>query len=101
MLNCDECKEFNGKQAENQMGRTYAGVLGLLAFCVVVTRGLFDGGNFEARLTLALFGLFGFAAIGFIVGSIASWTVHESVQARLRAQLEVLESPAGQTTGKT
>ena len=74
------------------MSRTYAGVLGPVAFCTVVARGLIAGGEFESTMLLASISLFAFAAIGFVVGSIAETTILHSVIARCNAELEALEA---------
>lgn len=76
------------------MGRTYAGILGPLAFAVVIARGLFGGGDFRSTIWLASLCLFGFAAIGYVVGKIASSTIRQSVQLQMNKELEAL-------TGKT
>ena len=74
------------------MGRTYAGILGPVAFCTVVTRGLIAGGDFDSTMLLSSISLFAFAAIGFVVGSIAENTILHSVIARCNAELEALEA---------
>ncbi len=80
------------------MGRTYAGILGPLAFCVVVARGLFGGGDFQSTIWLASLCLFGFAAIGYVVGKIASSTIRQSVQLQMNAELEALTDQTEPTT---
>jgi hypothetical protein len=62
------------------MGRTYAGILGLLAFGTVIARCLLHGGNVDAALLTASQTLFAFAALGYIIGSIAERTIVEAVE---------------------
>lgn len=69
------------------MGRTYAGILGPLAFCTVVARGLIDGADVESTMKLACICLFGFALFGLVVGKLAAWIVEEAVMIRLKRDL--------------
>ena len=73
------------------MGRTYAGILGPLAFSVVMARGLFDGGSLATILWTATWTLFGFAAIGCAVGNIASATIRDSVQQQMNEELAAIQ----------
>ena len=68
------------------MGRTYAGVLGTIAFAATVARGLFHGGGFQTTLTAAVACLIAFAAIGAIVGELAGWIVADSIRSNLAAE---------------
>lgn len=68
------------------MGRTYAGVLGLLAFQAVMMRGLLRSAGVEATFWQATLALFGFAALGYIAGNTAAWIVGESVRSGLAAE---------------
>lgn len=74
------------------MGRTYAGILGPLAFATVIARGLFDGGSLATTVWSASWSLFLFAAIGYVIGNIASATIRESVQLQMNKELEALQS---------
>jgi hypothetical protein len=69
------------------MGRDYAGVLGTLAMVTVVTRGLTHGGGVEVTLKSALLCMFLFAAIGWIVGSLAEQAIEEAARHRLNGEL--------------
>ncbi len=71
------------KKVESQVGRTYAGVLGSLAFTAVAARGLVHGGTPDSVLPIACGWMFGFALLGFIAGELAGWIVEESVRANL------------------
>ena len=79
------------------MATTYAGVLGPLSFCVVVARGLIDRGDLGSTMWDASVCLFAFAAIGYVIGRLAAWTVKESVQAKINAELAAETGPT-QTT---
>jgi hypothetical protein len=81
------------------MGRTYAGILGPLAFGVTVARGIVDRDDVEATLITAVIALFAFAAIGYMIGFIAERTVVEAIEARFHAQLKAPET-AGQGDGQ-
>ena len=67
------------------MGRTYAGILGFLAFQAVVVRGLLRSAGTEATLWQASLALFAFALLGYVAGELAGWIVEESVQERIAA----------------
>ncbi|NLX55951.1 MAG: hypothetical protein GXY58_12640 [Planctomycetaceae bacterium] len=74
------------------MGRSFAGTLGLLAFGTVIARCLLRGGNMDATLLTASWTLFAFAALGYIIGSIAERTVVEATETRFHAQWQAAES---------
>ena len=69
------------------MGRTYAGILGPLAFATVLFRGLILGEGAEPTLKLAMICLFAFAILGLVIGRVAEATVLESVKARFDGEL--------------
>ena len=69
------------------MGRTYAGVLGLLAMTVVICRGVMSSSGVEGTCTLAVLSMFGFACVGSVLGHIAQTTVDESVRAKIEQGL--------------
>ena len=70
------------------VGRTYAGILGLLAMAVVVVRGLLDRVDAESTLATAIISLAVFSAIGLLVGTIAESTVDEAVRQKLQQQID-------------
>ena len=70
------------------MNRKFAGILGPVAFATTLLHGWIVGASVESNLQLACFCLFGFAAIGWIVGSIAEWVVIESVQGQFNNELK-------------
>ena len=74
------------------MGRIYAGILGPLAFTTVIARNLTRGGNVESAVMTASWMLFAFAAIGYIIGSIAERTVVEAIGNQFHTQWQGRES---------
>ena len=79
------------------MGRTYAGVLGSVAFLTVLARSLIEGGGAFATLQLATICLFGFAGLGFVAGQIADMVVFESVRFRISAEMGSQTEPQVRT----
>ena len=80
------------------MGRTYAGILGPLAFTTVLLRGLSLAAGVEPTLKLAMLCLFGFAIVGFVVGNIAEATIVESVRTKFETELQ---ARGGETISKS
>jgi hypothetical protein len=72
------------------MGPRYAGILGLVAFCVVVVRGIGHGASASGTMPLAAAGLFVFAVIGYVLGRIAEQTVESALQAHFAAEMAKL-----------
>ncbi len=73
--------------ADELMGRSYAGALGLVAFALVAVRGVLLGGGAEETLLMACGAMFAFAAIGYIVGNLAEHLVSESVRTQFQAAM--------------
>jgi len=69
------------------VARTYAGVLGYLAWVVVVLRGVKEGGATESVMLSAVVALFTLAAVGAVVGRLAAATVSESVRRQLAEEI--------------
>ena len=69
------------------MGRSYAGILGPLAFAMVIARGVVSQAGVEATLLAASAALFVFAAIGYVVGQIAAHLVRESVHTQFQVAI--------------
>lgn len=65
------------------MGRNYAGILGFLAFGVMVVRGVGLGWGVDGVILSAVVSLIAFAAVGFIAGVLAEQWVEEAVRIRL------------------
>lgn len=76
------------------MGPSYAGVLGPLAFVLVVMRGLIDGSSTESVLCMAAACLLIFAAAGYIAGRFADQVVWESVRKQFNDEMQAQESQA-------
>ena len=70
------------------MGRSYAGILGPLAGTLVLVRGAISGSGFEMTLMVACGAMFGFAAVGFIAGTLAESFIVEGVRQKFLAALE-------------
>lgn len=68
------------------MGRIYAGILGPLAFAAIIARSLLCGGEAGQTLFAASLALFGFAALGYIIGSVAERTIVEAIGNRFHVQ---------------
>lgn len=84
------------------MGAKYAGILGPVALLTTLARGLIHGGNVEGVLFDAWIMLLAFAAIGYVIGRLADWTVEESVHASLRDQMvqhQSNQSTSGEAQG--
>jgi hypothetical protein len=69
------------------LARTYAGILGPLAFLTSLAHGLIHAQTTEAMLLGAWWSLLLFAAAGSVLGWIAGRTVEQSVQATIEAEL--------------
>lgn len=81
------------------MGRSYAGVLGPVAFVTMVARGLLGGGGSQTTLLHAWIALLLFAALGHVIGLLASWIVQESVHDRVAAELAAHEAQQQAASG--
>ena len=77
------------------MGRIYAGVLGPLAFCTVIVRGLRGAEGAESTLGSAAIALAVFSAAGYLIGQTAQWVVEESVQEKIEAELAAEDERGG------
>jgi H+/gluconate symporter-like permease len=74
------------------VARTYAGILGPLAFLTSLAHGLIHARSNEAALFGAWCSLLLFAAAGYVLGWIAGRTIEQSVQATIEAELAREES---------
>lgn len=83
------------------MGRSYGGILGLVAFLTVLARGCVRGGGAEPTLFAAWLGLLAFTPLGCIVGWVAERTVEESIRSKLAAEIAAREAKDSATPGKT
>jgi hypothetical protein len=76
------------------MGRTYAGILGPLAFATVLIRGLILVDGAAATLKLAMICLFVFAIVGLVIGRVAETTVLESVKIKIGKEMQASKDEA-------
>ena len=74
------------------MGRTYAGILGPLAFVIVVARGVWAASGVEATLGIACGAMFLFALLGLIAGQLADYLVRESVRTQFQTAMAAWET---------
>ena len=69
------------------MGRAYAGILGPLAFALVVARGTIVGSGIEGTILAATAALLLFATIGYLIGQTADYLVNDSVRFQFQAAM--------------
>ncbi len=74
------------------MGRTYAGILGPLAFTTILARSVIDTSSVESTMMFATVCLFLFAGIGYLVGRVADSIVLEAVTANFGKELHAREA---------
>jgi F0F1-type ATP synthase assembly protein I len=79
------------------MARAFSGVLAALAMVSVIVRGLLFGMLPDEILGMSLMMFVAFAAVGFVIGTIAERTVCESVENRFRSEIARLQSSAQST----
>jgi hypothetical protein len=82
------------------VGRSYAGVLGPLAFAILAARGLLSGAGAEGTMLAASAGLVIFSAIGYIAGRLAEVIVQDAVQARVAAEIAAHEAEANRVSNQ-
>lgn len=80
------------------MAHVYAGILGLLALVTSLADGVIHARQVDAILFDAWCGLLLFAALGYVIGSIAGRVVEESVSERISAELAREQQPDETTT---
>ena len=76
------------------MGRIYAGTLGLLAFVIMLARGLAGSSNQGALMLQAVAAMFVFAGVGWLAGVIAQATIDDAVRRQFDAEVAARESEA-------
>lgn len=77
------------------MGRSYAGILGPVAFVTMLARGLLAGSGADGVIWAALGCLFLFAGIGYLCGQLAENVVLDSVKQRFHEELEQQRATVG------
>ncbi|NUQ63470.1 MAG: hypothetical protein HUU20_13405 [Pirellulales bacterium] len=83
------------------MARTYAGILGPLAFLASLALGVVHAEETDAMLFRAWVWLLVFSGVGCVIGWIAGRTIEESVHASISAELqseEAVEKPGAAST---
>ena len=83
------------------MARAYSGVLGTLALCLVIVRGLVARLPTDEILSQGLVVFFVFGVIGFWIGNVAQKTVSESVENRFRSEMARLNAMAANSDSGT
>lgn len=83
------------------MGRSYAGILGPIAFGVVGARGILNGDTVESALGTAPLALCLFAALGYVIGHLAEKTIVEAVETEFHAKLQAEETAETAATTET
>ena len=91
MLICNAWRDFSTDRQGSQVGRQFAGILGPLAFLTVVLREA-AASDVPATMLHASISLFGFSALGYVLGQVSAWTVQESVRNQLVQELAAKES---------
>ena len=76
------------------MGRSYAGILGPLAFVTEIARGVLRSAGTESTVMTAVAALFVFAFVGFVLGELAGWIVNDAVRSRLAAEIAAAKPKA-------
>lgn len=76
------------------MAGTYAGILGPLAFTTVIARSAIHGAGVNESILQAGLSLFGFALIGYVLGSLAQQAVEESVRQIIEREIAASEKTA-------
>ena len=69
------------------MGPRYAGILGLLAYVLVLSRGLIDGSSPKSIVGLSIVCLLAFAGIGYLTGRIADKVLWDSLKKQFTDEL--------------
>ncbi len=83
------------------MARAYSGVLGSVALCLIIVRGLVTGLPPDEILSHGLVVFFGFSGLGFWIGNVAQKTISESVENRFRVEMARLHTAAANSNSET
>jgi hypothetical protein len=76
------------------MGPRYAGILGPLAYVLVLSRGLIDGSSAPSIVGSSIFCLLAFAGIGYLTGRIADKVLWDSLKRQFTDELQAQASRA-------
>jgi hypothetical protein len=74
------------------MGAPYAGTLGLIAFVATISRSFINGVDAGTAIVTAVLYMGVFAFLGWLIGSLATHVVVESVTGSLQRELEAREA---------
>jgi hypothetical protein len=74
------------------MARRFAGFLGMLAFAILIVRGIMTQATLPDTVWTATISILPFAIVGLLLGRIAQTTVNESVQATITAEVKKQET---------
>ncbi len=70
------------------MARTYAGVLGLLAFAVVMFRSVVNDGPMAATVGQAIVSMLAFTLVGLLLGRVGQFVVDDGVRGELALAMQ-------------
>jgi len=87
LSNWNDCADFDGNVKGLCVARTYAGILGLLAFGTSLVGGVIHGKQPESVIWKAWLCLLAFSAVGWVLGWIAERTVVEALTQKAVAEL--------------
>jgi len=76
------------------VARTYAGILGLLAFLTSLARGVYHAQGPESLVGQACVHLAVFVVVGWAIGGCARWIVEDAVRQRLEVEIAAQEGRA-------
>jgi hypothetical protein len=74
------------------MGPTYSGILGPLAFVLILARGVLDGSSPDQTLITAVVSLLVFALVGYVCGRVADHVLWESVKRQFEDEMHARET---------
>jgi hypothetical protein len=77
------------------VARTYAGILGPLAFVVCLARGFIHAWGAETTLLQAWISLWAFAMLGAVLGWMAGRIVEDEVRSRIAAERHASQETVG------
>ena len=76
------------------MGPRYAGILGPLAYILVLSRGLIDGSSPKSIVGLSNVCLLAFAGIGYLTGRIADKVLWDSLKKQFTDEMQAQSTRA-------
>lgn len=76
------------RESINAVAARFAGILGLTAFAAIQVRSLLHARAVEAALLSSMGGLFLFAAVGWVLGALAQFSVEDAVYTRIASEAD-------------